>query len=90
MSKKIIISFEGIEGSGKTYHIKNVSNHLKKNRVPHIKLREPGGSKNAEKIRKIILNKKNIFNNKYNLFKVIHYNYIIKKWGRVHKDLGTK
>ena len=67
MSKKIIISFEGIEGSGKTYHIKNVSNHLKKNRVPHIKLREPGGSKNAEKIRKIILNKKNIFNNKTDL-----------------------
>jgi len=31
-----------------------------------------------------------IFNDKYNLFKVIHYNYIIKKWGRVHKDLGTK
>ena len=67
MSKKIIISFEGIEGSGKTYHIKNVSNHIKKNRVPHIKLRQPGGSKNAEKIRKIILNKKNIFNNKTDL-----------------------
>ena len=31
-----------------------------------------------------------IFNDKYNLFKVIHYYYIIKKWGRVHKDLGTK
>lgn len=31
-----------------------------------------------------------IFNDKYNLFKVIHYNNIIKKWGRVHKDLGTK
>ena len=64
MSKKIIISFEGIEGSGKSYHLKNVSNYLKKNKVSHIKLREPGGSKNAEKIRKLILNKKSTFNNK--------------------------
>ncbi len=64
MSKKIIISFEGIEGSGKSYHLKNVSNYLIKNKIPHIKLREPGGSKNAEKIRKLILNKKSTFNNK--------------------------
>jgi len=67
MSKKIIISFEGIEGSGKSYHLKNVSNYLKKNKIPHIKLREPGGSKNAEKIRKLILNKKSTFNNKTDL-----------------------
>ena len=67
MSKKIIISFEGIEGSGKSYHLKNVSNYLKINKVSHIKLREPGGSKNAEKIRKLILNKKSTFNNKTDL-----------------------
>ena len=30
MSKKPIIVFEGIEGSGKTYHIKKVSAYLKK------------------------------------------------------------
>jgi len=29
MSKKPIIVFEGIEGSGKTFHIDNVSKHLK-------------------------------------------------------------
>ena len=29
MSKKIVIAFEGIEGSGKTFHIDNVSNELK-------------------------------------------------------------
>ena len=67
MFKKIIISFEGIEGSGKSYHLKNVSNYLKKKKVPHIKLREPGGSKNSEKIRKLILNKKSTFNNKTDL-----------------------
>ena len=30
MSKKPVIVFEGIEGSGKTYHINNVAKHLKK------------------------------------------------------------
>ena len=63
MSKFPIIVFEGIEGSGKTYHIKKVQQHLKANKVKFVKLREPGGSINAEKIRKIILNKKSKFNN---------------------------
>jgi len=61
MSKKPIIVFEGIEGSGKTSHIKNVSNYLKKKGRKFIKIREPGGSKNSEKIRKIILNNKSDF-----------------------------
>ena len=30
MSKKLIITFEGIEGSGKSFHLKNVANILKK------------------------------------------------------------
>ena len=63
MYKKLIITFEGIEGSGKSLHIKNVANYLKKKKVPFIKLREPGGSKNSEKIRKLILDKKSNFNN---------------------------
>ena len=62
MSKKIVIVFEGIEGSGKTYHINYISNYLKKKKIPHIKLREPGGSKNSEKIRKLILNNKSNYN----------------------------
>ena len=63
MSKKIVIAFEGIEGSGKTFHIDNVSKYLKRKNIPHIKIREPGGDKNSEKIRKLILdNKKSNFN----------------------------
>ncbi len=30
MSKKLIITFEGIEGSGKSLHIKSVESYLKK------------------------------------------------------------
>ena len=62
MSKKPVIVFEGIEGSGKSYHISNVSRYLKKNKIDHIKIREPGGSLNAEKIRKLILSNKSNFN----------------------------
>ncbi len=62
MSKKPVIVFEGIEGSGKSHHISNVSKYLKKKRIDHIKIREPGGSLNSEKIRKLILNNKSNFN----------------------------
>ena len=62
MSKKPVIVFEGIEGSGKTYHISNISKYLKKKKIDHIKIREPGGCLNAEKIRKLILNNKVNFN----------------------------
>ena len=62
MSKKPLIVFEGIEGSGKSFHIKNVEKYLKKRRIKFIKFREPGGSKNSEKIRKLILSNKNNFN----------------------------
>ena len=62
MSKKPIIVFEGIEGSGKSYHISRISKYLSKKKIHHLKIREPGGSKNAEKIRKLILDKKSKFN----------------------------
>ena len=55
MSKKSIIVFEGIEGTGKSHHINNVSNYLTRKKIKFIKIREPGGSKNSEKIRKLIL-----------------------------------
>ena len=67
MSRKPVIVFEGIEGSGKSYHITNISNYLRKKKIDHIKIREPGGSNNAEKIRKLILNNKSNFNRKTDL-----------------------
>tara|TARA_B100001029_G_C14710955_1_gene260068 strand:- start:98 stop:451 length:354 start_codon:yes stop_codon:yes gene_type:complete len=84
MSKKPIIVFEGIEGSGKTFHIKNVENHLKKKKINYIKFREPGGSKNAEKIRNLMLDKKTNFKNLTDLLLIMasrneNYNELIKK-----------
>ena len=62
MSNKPVIVFEGIEGSGKTFHIDNVSKYLKKRNIKFFKIREPGGTLNSEKIRSLILEKKIRFN----------------------------
>ena len=67
MSKKPIIVFEGIEGSGKSHHIKKIVNFFKKARVDFLLLREPGGNPNSEKIRKLILDKKSKFQEKTDL-----------------------
>ena len=67
MSKKPVIVFEGIEGSGKSHHISNVSKYLDKKKINYIKIREPGGSKNSEIIRKLLLNKNSNFNNNTDL-----------------------
>lgn len=61
MYKKPVIIFEGIEGSGKTYHSNNLAKYLKKKKIDYIKLREPGGCLNSENIRKLILNKNSNF-----------------------------
>ena len=84
MFKNPIIVFEGIEASGKRFHIKNGENHLKKHKIKYIKLREPGGSMNSEKIRKVILNKKSKFKNLTDLFLYMaarneNYHYLLKK-----------
>ena len=50
MSKKPLIVFEGIEGSGKSYHINNVAKYLTKTKKKFLRIREPGGNKNSEKM----------------------------------------
>ena len=54
--KPFFITFEGIEGSGKSYQSLKLYKYLKKNNFPVILTREPGGTKSAEIIREVILN----------------------------------
>ena len=57
MSKKksLFVTFEGIEGSGKSYQSKKLFKKIKSMGLPTIYTREPGGTKAAEKIREVIL-----------------------------------
>ncbi len=53
--KSLFIVFEGIEGSGKSYQARKLYKSLRKIKKNIILTREPGGTKGAEIIRKIIL-----------------------------------
>ena len=53
--KPLFVTFEGIEGSGKSYQSRKLYNKLKKKNISAILTREPGGTKGAETIREIIL-----------------------------------
>ena len=57
MYKKIslFVTFEGIEGSGKSYQSRKLYKNLKRENISVILTREPGGTRSAEKIRKVIL-----------------------------------
>ena len=84
MPKYPVIIFEGIEASGKSTNIQIVSNYLKKIKKKFIKIREPGGSKYSEIIRKLILNKRSKLNFKTDLLLIMasrseNINKIIKK-----------
>ena len=50
-----LISFEGFEYSGKSTQIKLLKNYFRNNKIKSTFTREPGGNKQLEKIRKIIL-----------------------------------
>jgi len=53
--KPLFVTFEGIEGSGKSYQSNRLYKNVKKRKISAILTREPGGTRGAEKIRKIIL-----------------------------------
>ena len=58
MYKHPVIVFEGIEASGKSTNLNIAVKYLKKKKKSFIKLREPGGSRFSEQIRKLLLNKR--------------------------------
>lgn len=55
-----LVTFEGIDGSGKSTQIGMLENELKKLGVEFKTFREPGGTDLSEKIRTILLDKENI------------------------------
>lgn len=55
MKKPLFITFEGVEGAGKSTQIELLSKHFTSLNIPHITSREPGGLKTSEQIRNIIL-----------------------------------
>ena len=52
----LFITFEGVEGSGKTTQIRRLQRYLAQKGISSRVTREPGGSPIGEKIRKILLN----------------------------------
>lgn len=58
-NKGYFITLEGIEGCGKSTQLKSIARYFKDTKRPYIIVREPGGTKIGEKIRTILLDKKN-------------------------------
>jgi len=69
IGKGNLITFEGIEGSGKSTQLNEVYKFLKKRKIKCVKTREPGGTRLAEKIRKLII--KDLKNNEDNLTELL-------------------
>ncbi len=59
MNNKRFISFEGLDYSGKSTQITLLRDFLEKNSYQVYTMREPGGTSISEKIREILLDKKN-------------------------------
>ena len=60
MKKGKLISFEGIEGVGKTTTIKSIKLFLEEKGIQVYCTREPGGTKYGESLRSVLLNNKSI------------------------------
>lgn len=54
--KSIFISFEGVEGSGKTTQMNMLHAHLLRMKIDVMATHEPGGTRLGEEIRRILLN----------------------------------
>ena len=55
MNRGLLITFEGVEGSGKTTQAQKLVHWLEEKKIPHLFIREPGGTVVGEQLRKILL-----------------------------------
>tara|TARA_B100001559_G_scaffold48563_3_gene37001 strand:- start:344 stop:964 length:621 start_codon:yes stop_codon:yes gene_type:complete len=84
MTSTKFIVFEGNEGTGKSTHIRSVSEYLKEINVDHIVTREPGGTEFGESVREVLLNQNSDLDplSEAMLFyssRIFNYNHIILK-----------
>ena len=59
MIKGLFVTFEGLEGCGKSTQVKMLFHFLNKKGIPVRVTKEPGGTKIGDEIRKILLDQKN-------------------------------
>ncbi|MGE5543452.1 MAG: dTMP kinase [Bacillota bacterium] len=62
MTRGLLISFEGIDGAGKTTQVKNLVKELRARGHMVTTLREPGGTEISERIRELLLDSHNQIN----------------------------
>lgn len=60
MSTGRLISFEGLDGAGKTTQLSLLEDWLARQRVPYLRTREPGGTPLGTEIRQLLLNRPEI------------------------------
>jgi dTMP kinase len=54
-TRGFFLTFEGIEGSGKTTQARRLAAHLERKGIPHVVTREPGGTPLADQVRSLLL-----------------------------------
>jgi dTMP kinase len=60
MKRGLFVTFEGIEGCGKSTQVQLASTWLDKQNIAHLVTREPGGTQIGTEIRKILLSEKTV------------------------------
>jgi dTMP kinase len=60
MQRGVFITFEGLDGSGKTTQIKRLASWLSRRGLEPVALRQPGGTATGDRIREILLDSRSV------------------------------